>query len=46
MEKMGLEFNDIESLNSKKAQSLPGPYIEVSVGALKARNKELIERFG
>ena len=46
MEKIGLEFNDIESLNSKKVQSLPGPYIEVSVGALKARNKELIERFG
>jgi hypothetical protein len=46
MEKMGLEFNDIESLNSPKVQSLPGPYIEVSVGALKARNKELIERFG
>lgn len=46
MEKIGLKFNDIDSLNSKKVQSLSGPYIEVSVGALKARNKELIERFG
>lgn len=31
MEKMGLEINDIDSLNSKKVQSLSGSYIEVSV---------------
>lgn len=46
MEKIGLEFNNIESLNSPKVQSLAGPYIELSVGLLRVRSKELIELLG
>lgn len=46
MEKIGLEFNNIESLNSPKVQSLAGPYIELSVGLLRVRSKELTVRLG
>ena len=45
MEKYGLEFDNINSLNNPKIQSMPGPFTEFPIISLTAKREKIKRDF-